>query len=68
MNAPCYKCPDRHEGCHNEQCPYGYMEFKARMNRLGEAKQKTQDADAHTKETIERNSKRAQTRKQVGQR
>lgn len=67
-NAPCYKCKYRHPGCHTEICPYGYHEWREKLRKEREAAKKAKQADAHTRDTIEINLKRAHTIRQVGQR
>ena len=68
--APCYKC-SRHEfGCKkncNEWIEWQVIHAneKAAIER---DKREHLDADAHTKKVIERNCKRAHTKRRVGQR
>lgn len=64
-NSPCYGCQRRSAICH-AQCEE-YPAWVAELKAEREAARQTQDADAHTKRTIERNQKKAKTRKQVGQ-
>lgn len=39
MKAPCFKCPERHIGCHSD-CTRGYKEFKEYRQRISNARQK----------------------------
>ena len=66
MNAPCHNCPNRSHVCHAE-C-VAYREWTAELQKQRGQRRATADADAHTKATIERNCKRAQTKRRVGQR
>lgn len=65
-NSPCYGCTRRSLICH-AQCP-DYPAWVAEVQAERRAERQTADADAHTKATIERNQKRAKTRRRVGQR
>lgn len=70
-NAPCYNggtgCPDRtiEPNCHDtcERYKEWLEEHKAAVCRW----RRPHEADAHTKATIERNCKRAKTKRRVGQ-
>ena len=63
-NSPCYKCAGRFVGCHADCPDYAAWVFARAVER---ARRRTpKDADAHTKATIARNLKRAQTKRQVG--
>jgi len=63
-NAPCYECTERAPECHAD-CPKYTAWVEARA--VERAKRKApKDADAHTKATIAKNLKRAQTKRQVG--
>ena len=64
-NSPCYKCTNHSTVCHAE-C-VAYREWLDDYHAQTAAARITADADAHTKQTIERNCKRAQTKRRVGQ-
>jgi len=64
-NAPCYECEKRTTVCH-ANC-VAYRDWKAELDRQHEKRRATADADTHIKATIERNCKRAQTKRRVGQ-
>lgn len=63
MNAPCYQCPNRYEGCH-AVC-LAYLAWQLEREEMAAKKRETQDADAHTRLTIERNQRRAKVKKKV---
>lgn len=65
-NAPCYECQERSEICHAQCTRYHDWVLEVKSER--DAARAGRDADAHTKRTIEINSKRAKTRRVVGQR
>lgn len=63
-NSPCFECAERSLGCHADCEKYIAL---AAQNTANAAKRRIPaDADAHTKETIYRNCKRAKTKRQVG--
>ena len=64
--APCYGCKRRSAICH-AQCN-DYPVWAAELARERAAQEVAKQADAHTKLTIERNCKRAKTKRRVGQR
>ena len=63
-NAPCYECDIHTPYCH-AYCPE-YAAWVAEREAERAERKKPKDADAHTKATIAKNCKRAQTLKQVG--
>ena len=65
-NSPCYKCPDRTLVCH-ASC-VAYREWLESHHAQQVAARIAVDADAHAKQTIARNMKRANTKRRVGQR
>lgn len=70
-NSPCYRdghdCPMRSQICH-AQCKE-YHDWVNEIRKVRIEERRTMDADAHTKRTIEINTKRANgKRKVVGQR
>lgn len=65
-NAPCYKCPDRTLVCH-ASC-VAYREWLDKYRAEQAAAKVAADADAHTRQTIARNTDRAKTKRRVGQR
>lgn len=65
-NSPCYKCLHRSAICHGSCVEY--HAWVADLREQQKAARVANDADAHTKRTIEINSKRAKTLRRVGQR
>lgn len=63
-NAPCYECEKHTPDCHVDCSEYAVW-VEARKAEKTEH-QRAKDADAHTKATIAKNCKRAQTTRQVG--
>lgn len=64
INSPCYECAARVLGCHTD-CEK-YAAWVAQNAEQAARRRIPADADAHTKETIYRNCKRAKTKRQVG--
>lgn len=64
INSPCYECLERVLGCHAD-CEK-YIAWAAQNMAQAAKRRISADADAHTKETIYRNCKRAKTKRQVG--
>ena len=64
VNAPCFECDKHSTECHAD-CPdyAAWVDVRAAERA---ARRIPRDADAHTKATIARNLKRAQTKRQVG--
>lgn len=62
--SPCYNCPERAPECHADCERYAAWANARAAERA--KRRKPIDADAHTKATIARNCKRAQTKRQVG--
>lgn len=65
-NSPCHNCPRRCFLCH-AHCP-DYPKWVDELKRERTIERKADDADAHTKNTIEKNFKRSQSKRRVGQR
>lgn len=64
-NSPCHGCQRRSAICH-AQCEQ-YPKWAAQLAQQRKAERVAKEADAHTQRTIERNCKRAKTRRRVGQ-
>lgn len=64
-HPPCYGCTRRTEVCHTDCAAYRAWTVQRAKER--ELERITNDADAHTKATIERNCKKAKTKRRVGQ-
>ena len=50
MNAPCYKCPKRHQACH-DSCP-DYKEWSDKRKKLAEKKLMSESDYVHMRNVI----------------
>ena len=55
MNAPCYKCRERHERCHND-CPK-YARYSASRERIREERRQQSAINEHIDGSMQRFSK-----------
>lgn len=57
MKAPCYQCPDRHDGCHAE-CKR-YAAYREERDKDIAERAKRVPMDAYTFDVIQKNKKEA---------